>query len=87
MSLPEDFFKKIKKKERKRKKQEDLVNKLSFEVKPKKGSLKYVEAFENLFQLKNMEEGNPDWMYHLPEELLDVPLWNLAVPGKKKNKR
>ncbi|XP_076011344.1 PI-PLC X domain-containing protein 1 isoform X2 [Genypterus blacodes] len=30
-----------------------------------------------------MEEngGNPDWMSHLPEKLLDVPLWNLAIPG------
>lgn len=26
--------------------------------------------------------GNPDWMSSLPEELLDVPLWNLAIPGK-----
>ncbi|XP_030606882.1 PI-PLC X domain-containing protein 1-like isoform X2 [Archocentrus centrarchus] len=26
-------------------------------------------------------EGNPDWMSRLPEELLDVPLWNLALPG------
>ena len=26
--------------------------------------------------------GNPDWMSNLPEELLDVPLWNLAIPGK-----
>nr|XP_046238421.1 PI-PLC X domain-containing protein 1-like isoform X2 [Scatophagus argus] len=25
--------------------------------------------------------GNPDWMSCLPEELLDVPLWNLAIPG------
>lgn len=25
---------------------------------------------------------NPDWMSRLPEELLDVPLWNLAIPGK-----
>ncbi|XP_070711465.1 PI-PLC X domain-containing protein 1 [Pempheris klunzingeri] len=25
--------------------------------------------------------GNPDWMSRLPEELLDVPLWNLAIPG------
>ncbi|XP_044043826.1 PI-PLC X domain-containing protein 1-like isoform X2 [Siniperca chuatsi] len=25
--------------------------------------------------------GNPDWMSSLPEELLDVPLWNLALPG------
>lgn len=25
---------------------------------------------------------NPDWMSRLPEELLDVPLWNLALPGK-----
>ncbi|XP_026219184.1 PI-PLC X domain-containing protein 1-like [Anabas testudineus] len=25
--------------------------------------------------------GNPDWMSSLPEELLDVPLWNLAIPG------
>lgn len=24
---------------------------------------------------------NPDWMSRLPEELLDVPLWNLAIPG------
>ncbi|XP_028280388.1 PI-PLC X domain-containing protein 1 [Parambassis ranga] len=26
-------------------------------------------------------EGHPDWMSRLPEELLDVPLWNLAIPG------
>ncbi|XP_061571665.1 PI-PLC X domain-containing protein 1-like [Cololabis saira] len=26
-------------------------------------------------------EGNPDWMSVLPQELLDVPLWDLAVPG------
>ncbi|XP_078100240.1 PI-PLC X domain-containing protein 1-like isoform X2 [Sander vitreus] len=25
--------------------------------------------------------GNPDWMSRLPERLLDVPLWNLAIPG------
>ncbi|XP_076580110.1 PI-PLC X domain-containing protein 1-like isoform X3 [Chaetodon auriga] len=25
--------------------------------------------------------GNPDWMSRLPEKLLDVPLWNLAIPG------
>ena len=25
--------------------------------------------------------GNADWMSRLPEELLDVPLWNLAIPG------
>ncbi|XP_053272899.1 PI-PLC X domain-containing protein 1 isoform X2 [Pleuronectes platessa] len=25
--------------------------------------------------------GNPDWMSRLPAELLDVPLWNLALPG------
>ncbi|XP_034408800.1 PI-PLC X domain-containing protein 1-like isoform X2 [Cyclopterus lumpus] len=25
--------------------------------------------------------GNPDWMSRLPEELQDVPLWNLAIPG------
>lgn len=25
---------------------------------------------------------NPDWMSGLPEELLDAPLWNLAIPGK-----
>ncbi|XP_037552388.1 PI-PLC X domain-containing protein 1-like [Nematolebias whitei] len=25
--------------------------------------------------------GHPDWMSRLPEELLDVPLWNLAIPG------
>lgn len=28
--------------------------------------------------------GNADWMSHLPLELLDVPLWNLAIPGKHK---
>ena len=26
--------------------------------------------------------GNPDWMSRLPGELLDVPLWDLALPGK-----
>ncbi|XP_059183595.1 PI-PLC X domain-containing protein 1-like [Centropristis striata] len=26
-------------------------------------------------------KGNPDWMSRLPAELLDVPLWNLAIPG------
>lgn len=25
--------------------------------------------------------GNSDWMSRLPGELLDVPLWNLALPG------
>ncbi|XP_013877752.1 PI-PLC X domain-containing protein 1 isoform X2 [Austrofundulus limnaeus] len=25
--------------------------------------------------------GHADWMSRLPEELLDVPLWNLAIPG------
>ncbi|XP_061686171.1 PI-PLC X domain-containing protein 1 isoform X3 [Syngnathoides biaculeatus] len=25
--------------------------------------------------------GNQDWMSHLPDELLDVSLWNLAIPG------
>ncbi|KAM8902960.1 PI-PLC X domain-containing protein 1-like isoform 1-T1 [Spinachia spinachia] len=25
--------------------------------------------------------GNPDWMSRLPAQLLDVPLWNLALPG------
>ncbi|XP_029378621.1 PI-PLC X domain-containing protein 1-like [Echeneis naucrates] len=25
--------------------------------------------------------GNPDWMSSLPDELLDVPLWSLAIPG------
>lgn len=25
--------------------------------------------------------GEPDWMSRLPEKLLDVPLWNLAIPG------
>lgn len=25
---------------------------------------------------------NPDWMSRLPEGLLDVPLWDLAIPGK-----
>lgn len=29
--------------------------------------------------------GNPGWMSRLPEELLDVPLWNLAIPGKNRN--
>ncbi len=28
--------------------------------------------------------GNPDWMSRLPEELRDVPLWNLAIPGKSR---
>uniref|UniRef100_A0A3P8VBD0 PI-PLC X domain-containing protein 1-like n=1 Tax=Cynoglossus semilaevis TaxID=244447 RepID=A0A3P8VBD0_CYNSE len=32
-----------------------------------------------------MEHGQelqtPDWMSCLPAELLDVPLWNLAIPG------
>ncbi|KAF7657035.1 hypothetical protein LDENG_00032840 [Lucifuga dentata] len=27
------------------------------------------------------EGGKADWMSCLPEELLDVPLWNLAIPG------
>ncbi|KAM3862884.1 PI-PLC X domain-containing protein 1 [Diretmus argenteus] len=27
------------------------------------------------------DRGNPDWMSHMPQELLDVPLWNLAIPG------
>lgn len=27
--------------------------------------------------------GNPDWMSSLPVELLDVPLWSLAIPGKQ----
>ncbi len=30
--------------------------------------------------------GKPDWMSRLPEELLDVPLWNLAIPGKRENR-
>ncbi|XP_022042563.1 PI-PLC X domain-containing protein 1-like [Acanthochromis polyacanthus] len=41
-----------------------------------------------MFQVKNMEDkqrqqlgGNSDWMSRLPEELLDVPLWNFALPG------
>ncbi|KAM4602118.1 regucalcin [Polymixia lowei] len=25
--------------------------------------------------------GNAVWMFHLPEELLDVPLWDLSLPG------
>uniref|UniRef100_A0A3Q2NU65 Phosphatidylinositol-specific phospholipase C X domain-containing protein n=1 Tax=Fundulus heteroclitus TaxID=8078 RepID=A0A3Q2NU65_FUNHE len=29
----------------------------------------------------NLGGGNPDWMSRLPEDLLDVPLWNLAIPG------
>ncbi|XP_034034842.1 PI-PLC X domain-containing protein 1-like [Thalassophryne amazonica] len=32
-------------------------------------------------QQQLQEAGNPDWMSHLPEELLDIPLWNLAIPG------
>uniref|UniRef100_A0A3P9QGR4 PI-PLC X domain-containing protein 1-like n=1 Tax=Poecilia reticulata TaxID=8081 RepID=A0A3P9QGR4_POERE len=32
-------------------------------------------------QRENVGEGNSDWMSRLPEELLDVPLWNLAIPG------
>uniref|UniRef100_A0A3Q2EKJ7 Phosphatidylinositol-specific phospholipase C X domain-containing protein n=1 Tax=Cyprinodon variegatus TaxID=28743 RepID=A0A3Q2EKJ7_CYPVA len=27
------------------------------------------------------ERGDSNWMSRLPEELLDVPLWNLAIPG------
>lgn len=30
-------------------------------------------------------EGNPDWMSRLPEELHDVPLWNLALPGRSRD--
>lgn len=29
---------------------------------------------------------NPDWMSRLPEELRDLPLWNLAVPGKHEHR-
>lgn len=32
-------------------------------------------------QREEVGGGNADWMSHLPEELLDVPLWNLAIPG------
>ncbi|XP_061918951.1 PI-PLC X domain-containing protein 1-like isoform X2 [Entelurus aequoreus] len=28
-----------------------------------------------------LDEGNSDWMSRLPEEYLDVSLWNLALPG------
>eukprot|EP00064_Thunnus_orientalis_P015097 superscaffoldBa00002737_g15146 len=35
---------------------------------------------EDKQQLQLVE--NPDWMSRLPEKLLDVPLWNLALPGK-----
>lgn len=41
-----------------------------------------------MIPVKTMEDeerlqlgGNPDWMSRLPEELLDVPLWDLAIPG------
>lgn len=34
---------------------------------------------EDKQQLQLVE--NPDWMSRLPEKLLDVPLWNLALPG------
>ncbi|KAI3366137.1 hypothetical protein L3Q82_009965, partial [Scortum barcoo] len=43
---------------------------------------------EGLVKVEVMEEeerpqlgGQPDWMSLLPAELLDVPLWNLAIPG------
>uniref|UniRef100_A0A8C8DH45 Uncharacterized protein n=1 Tax=Oryzias sinensis TaxID=183150 RepID=A0A8C8DH45_9TELE len=29
--------------------------------------------------------GNADWMSRLPEELHDVPLWNLALPGRSRD--
>uniref|UniRef100_A0A3B5MGB5 Phosphatidylinositol-specific phospholipase C X domain-containing protein n=1 Tax=Xiphophorus couchianus TaxID=32473 RepID=A0A3B5MGB5_9TELE len=32
-------------------------------------------------QREDVGGGNSDWMSSLPEELLDVPLWNLAIPG------
>ncbi|KAM4710700.1 PI-PLC X domain-containing protein 1 isoform 2-T2 [Anableps anableps] len=32
-------------------------------------------------QREEVGGGNSDWMSRLPEELLDVPLWNLAIPG------
>ncbi|XP_014878113.1 PI-PLC X domain-containing protein 1-like [Poecilia latipinna] len=32
-------------------------------------------------QREDVGGGNSDWMSRLPEELLDVPLWNLAIPG------
>lgn len=36
--------------------------------------------------MTNMEEKelgvHRDWMSRLPEDLLDVPMWNLAIPGK-----
>uniref|UniRef100_A0A3B5MGB0 Phosphatidylinositol-specific phospholipase C X domain-containing protein n=1 Tax=Xiphophorus couchianus TaxID=32473 RepID=A0A3B5MGB0_9TELE len=31
--------------------------------------------------MRETAERNSDWMSSLPEELLDVPLWNLAIPG------
>lgn len=41
--------------------------------------------------LKNMEDEerlqlgpNADWMSRLPVALHDVPLWDLAIPGKAK---
>lgn len=30
---------------------------------------------------KKLLGENPDWMSRLPEELQDVPLWNMAIPG------
>ncbi|KAM8872138.1 PI-PLC X domain-containing protein 1-like isoform 1-T1 [Synchiropus picturatus] len=32
-------------------------------------------------RLRPKVQTNSDWMSCLPEELLDVPLWNLAIPG------
>ncbi|XP_042369852.1 PI-PLC X domain-containing protein 1-like [Plectropomus leopardus] len=41
--------------------------------------------FQRKKNMKNKDRGqhggNPDWMSRLPEELLDVPLWNLSIPG------
>lgn len=44
--------------------------------------------------VNNMEEEeglqlvlNPDWMSRLPVELHNIPLWNLAIPGKQKQRK
>lgn len=40
---------------------------------------------EDELPLKNMEggEGLPNWMSRLPKQLQDIPLWDLALPGKE----
>lgn len=40
---------------------------------------------EDGLPLKNMEDGEglQDWMSRLPKQLQDIPLWDLALPGKE----